>query len=56
MKAIIIGASGAVGRDRIDEQSGYQAFDEVKVLARKDIGMAHPQQITHIIDFDKPAE
>ena len=56
MKAIIIGASDAVGRDLTDEQTSYQAFNEVKVLARKDTGMAHPQQITHIIDFDKPAE
>lgn len=58
MKAVIIGATGAVGRDLLSVLALDPAFDAVEVIVRREPRL--PQEgdsskfHVHIVDFDKP--
>lgn len=53
MNAIIIGATGATGRDLLEQILKDDAFTQVAVFVRRPIGIQHPKLTAHIIDFDK---
>ncbi len=53
MNAIIIGATGATGKDLLEQILKDDAFTQVAVFVRRPIGIEHPKLTTHIIDFDK---
>lgn len=56
MKAIIIGATGAVGKDLVELLIKNDQFTEVLVFVRRDFPVKHPKITQHIINFDKPEE
>lgn len=56
MKAIIIGATGAVGKDLVELLIKNDQFTEVLVFVRRDFPIKHPKITQHIINFDKPEE
>lgn len=56
MKAIVLGATGAVGKDLTDLLLNDPAFDNVEIFVRRDPGLTNSKLITHVIDFDKPEE
>ncbi len=56
MKALVIGATGATGKDLVSQLLQDQDFDEIKVFVRKPIEIQNDKLTVHVVDFDKPQE
>lgn len=56
MKALIIGATGATGKDLVQQLLADPDYSEVAVFVRKPLDFNHPKLSAHVIDFDKPDE
>ncbi len=56
MKALVIGATGATGKDLVNQLLQDQDFDEIKVFVRKPVDIQNDRVKVHIVDFDKPQE
>lgn len=54
MKALVIGATGAVGKDLVDMLLKEDSFESVSVFVRRPLGFESPKLTVHIIDFDHP--
>lgn len=54
MKTLLIGATGATGRDLLKLLLAENAADSVDIFVRRDPGIVHPKLTVHIIDFEKP--
>ncbi|TKC05884.1 NAD(P)H-binding protein [Pedobacter frigoris] len=54
MKALIIGATGATGRDLVDELLWDSDYEAVTIFVRKPTGKVHSKLIEHVVDFSKP--
>ena len=55
-KALVIGATGAVGKDLVDQLLKDDAFGSVTVFVRRPLGLENPKLTVHIIDFDHPEQ
>lgn len=53
MTALVIGATGATGKDLVAQLLEDPAFDKVHVFVRRDIAQHHDKLHVHIVDFDK---
>ena len=53
MTAIIIGATGATGRDLVDLLLQDTAFDAIHVFVRRTLAISDPMIETHLVDFDQ---
>ena len=51
MKAIVLGATGAVGLDLVEMLLKDNAFSEVEVFVRRAMPMENGKLTTHIVDF-----
>ena len=56
MKALVIGATGAVGKDLVEQLLADDAFDRVEVFVRREVPSASPKLVVRIVDFDRPEE
>lgn len=56
MKALVIGATGATGKDLVYKLLNDKDYDEVNIFVRKPMNIQHPKLKTHVVDFDKPEE
>ena len=56
MIALIIGATGATGKDLVAQLLADDTFKEVHVFVRKPLKTDHSQLKVHIVDFEKPEE
>ncbi|GJH41728.1 oxidoreductase [Capnocytophaga sp. HP1101] len=56
MRALIIGASGATGRELLTLLLADETISEVHSFTRKSSQMAHPKLHTHIVDFEHPEQ
>lgn len=56
MKALVIGASGATGKDLVSQLLNDKDFEEVNVFVRKPLSIQNEKLKTHIINFEKPEE
>lgn len=56
MKAIVLGATGAVGLDLVEMLLRDDAFSEVEVFVRRAMPIENGKLITRIVDFKKPSE
>ncbi|WP_294247073.1 NAD(P)H-binding protein [uncultured Chryseobacterium sp.] len=56
MKALVIGATGATGKDLVNRLLQDQDFDEIKVFVRKPVEIQNDKLKVHIVDFDNPQE
>ncbi len=56
MKALVIGATGATGKDLVNQLLNDQDFEEVDVFVRKPIQIQNNKLNVHIVDFEKPEE
>ncbi|MBV2167036.1 MAG: NAD(P)H-binding protein [Kaistella sp.] len=54
MKALVIGATGATGKDLVSQLLTDKGYDEVNVFVRRPLAVENPKLKTHIVNFDKP--
>ena len=54
MKTIIIGATGATGKDLLSQLLADDTYSEVHCFVRKPLALSHPKLYTHVIDFETP--
>ena len=54
MKAIVIGATGAVGKELVRALQDDAHYTEVAVFVRRDPGVTHPKLTAHVINFEQP--
>ncbi len=53
MKALIIGATGATGKDLVDVLLKDSEYSKVVIFVRRSSGLTHPKLVEVITDFDK---
>ena len=56
MKALVIGATGAVGKDLVGQLLKDDAFERVTAFVRRPLGIEDPKLTVHVIDFDHPEQ
>lgn len=56
MKALVIGATGATGKDLVKQLLTDVDFTEVSVFVRKELDFSHPKLAVNIIEFDRPEQ
>src|SRR5689334_14386922 len=56
MKALIIGATGATGKDVLTSLLDDPAYSQITVFVRRATGFTHPKFTEVLTDFDKPED
>ena len=56
MKALIIGASGATGKDLVQKLSQDKDFEEIHAFVRKPVESTSEKVKFHVVNFEKPEE
>lgn len=56
MKAIVIGATGATGKDLVSQLLADKQFDELHIFVRRSVEIKHDTLHVHVVDFDKIEE
>lgn len=54
MKALVIGATGATGKDLVNKLLEDKDFEEVHAFVRKPLHLENEKLKTHIVDFENP--
>ena len=54
MKTLIIGATGATGKDLLLQLLADDTYSEVHCFVRKPLALSHPKLHTHVVNFDIP--
>lgn len=54
MKAIVLGATGATGKDMVQCLMADASVEEITVLVRNQVTYNNPKVTVHVVDFDKP--
>jgi len=54
MKALIIGATGATGKDLLSQILADDTYAEVHCFVRKSLALTHPKLHAHVVDFETP--
>lgn len=54
MKALIIGATGATGKDLVTQLLADDTYSEVHCFVRKPLILTHPKLHAHVVDFETP--
>lgn len=55
MKALVIGATGAVGKDLVGQLLADGQFERVDIFVRREVDIQSDKLIVHVVDFDSPA-
>ena len=53
MKAIVVGATGAVGRDLVEVLCNDPRYTEVRTFTRRELGIENPKIRPYIVDFER---
>ncbi len=56
MKALVIGATGATGKELVKKLLEDPDFKEIHAFSRRTLPETHPKLTVHLVDFDKPSE
>lgn len=56
MKALVIGATGATGKDLVKQLLSDKDFEQIDVFVRKPLTIQNEKLKTHIVDFEKPED
>ncbi len=54
MKVLLIGATGATGKDLLELLLKDEKIQQVDIFVRKELELQHKKLNIHVIDFDKP--
>ena len=54
MKALIIGATGATGKDLVTQLLADDTYSEVHCFVRNPLTLTHPKLHAHVVDFETP--
>lgn len=54
MKALIIGATGATGKDLVTLLLNDDTYTKVHCFVRKSLALTHPKLHAHVVDFETP--
>ena len=54
MKALVIGATGAVGKDLVELLLKDESFERVDVFVRREVKVPSSKLVPHVVDFDHP--
>ena len=52
--ALVIGATGATGKELVEQLLVHSQYKEVHVFVRKPLSKNHPHLKQHVVDFDQP--
>lgn len=52
--ALVIGATGLVGRQLVGQLLEHPGFSEVRCFSRRSLHMSHPNLREHVVDFNEP--
>ena len=55
MRAFVLGATGATGRDLVEQLLADARYEQVEVAVRRPLGVEHPKLRVHLVDFEQPA-
>lgn len=56
MKAVVLGATGATGKDLVQILLTDPDFEQIDVFTRRPLDFEHEKLSTHIVDFEHPEE
>ncbi|UEQ77500.1 NAD(P)H-binding protein [Chryseobacterium arthrosphaerae] len=56
MKALVIGATGATGKDLVNQLLNDKDFEEVNIFVRKPVDIQDDRLHVHVVNFEKPEE
>jgi uncharacterized protein YbjT (DUF2867 family) len=56
MKALVIGATGATGKDLVNQLLNDKDFDKVDIFVRKPIDIQNDKLNIHVVNFENPEE
>lgn len=56
MKAIVIGATGAVGKDLVEELLSHREYEKIITFTRRPLDIKSEKIESYIIDFDRPSD
>lgn len=54
MKALVIGATGAVGKDLVQQLIEDSSMERVDIFVRREVKMPAAKVVAHVVDFDHP--
>ena len=52
MKALVLGATGAVGKDLVKQLLKDDTFDRVDIFVRRAVNIPSAKLVSHVVDFD----
>ena len=55
MRAFVLGATGATGRELVGQLLADARYEQVEVAVRRPLGVEHPKLRVHLVDFEQPA-
>ncbi|SEM84274.1 NAD(P)H-binding [Chryseobacterium taichungense] len=56
MKALVIGATGATGKDLVNQLLQDKDFEEVSIFVRKPVDIHNEKLKVHVVNFENPEE
>lgn len=56
MKALVIGATGATGKDLVNQLLQDKDFEEVNIFVRKPVAIQNEKLKVHVVNFENPEE
>ena len=56
MVALVIGATGMVGSQLIQQLLADDRFEKIRVFSRRSLAITHPKLEEHLIDFNFPEQ
>ena len=54
MKALVIGATGAVGKDLVRQLLADETYERVDIFVRREVKISSEKLVIHVVDFDHP--
>lgn len=56
MKALVLGATGAIGKDLVEQLLQSDSFDEVHIFVRREVPVSSAKLTVHVVNFDRPED